>query len=207
VEEHFFIYDNYLSLKADWDDTMREMITSLFPSPVMSWFCGVMNRDYLRVVHLRYTLNAAKSPLASAMQGAYLFGSSLFLLYQQSRRYDFIDREVLMTNHMVQAAKGKEEEDYYPYITLLQLREDHRVVTRQDVDRHMHVTVFMPFIREVQRQCPDLIPRLFNLSDARRLIDSIVEEEGVDGWEKCSGGEEDYKDVEIDGGSATNPNP
>ena len=74
-----------------------------------------------------------------------------------------------MTYHIYGTAK---EEDC-SYWTLLKLRENKRIIPKVDVDRHVHNMAYLPFLREVHRQCPDVIPRLFNLHDARLLIDTI----------------------------------
>lgn len=205
VREVFVIYDSYQTLAADWMDLTRDLITSRADDILLQWFCDSLNGDEVKAVLLTYSLKAATSPLVAVFKFLYMALTISFLLMHQSKKYDFINADILMTHNIKwkddddddDGDKEEEAEGDDPYSALIRIREAGRIITRSDVDQHLHHVVFLPFMKEVYRCSPDLIPMLFNQCDAMMLIADLCDEEEQEG--RKHGSSVEFKESEVSG--------
>lgn len=161
VRETFIIYSSVAVYMA-WPESQVPAAIGLPTSSVMmSWYCEALDSG-LKALVVTYKLDAADDVVTAILQGIYFFYQLLALRQSQSLLYDFIDAEMLMTQPQKECS----------FWHVLDIKKSHREISRADVEEHLQATVYQPFVRELHRLDPDLIPSLFNECEALLLIES-----------------------------------
>lgn len=164
VKETFIIYSS-VSIYMTWPESQVPAAVGISTSSVvLSWYCEALDSS-LKALVVTYKLEAADDVVTAVLQGLYFFYQLWALRRSQSLLYDFIDVDVLMTQPQMEC----------PLWRVLDMKKSHRLVHRADVEEYLHDTVYQPFLREVHRLDPDLIPSLFNEWEALLLIESICD--------------------------------
>ena len=162
-------------------------------STLLIWYCEAFQGfagNRASQLLLAYSGKNSTSLEAAVAQTAYFIYQCYRLYANHRRMFDFVDRDILFAGHLrVDAPK----EAIWFWSMLPEIRDSGRSMTRREIDEHQHYEVYLPFLRQVDDTCPDLIHSLFNEDEAHLLADAIKEGDLIDKENDLMDGEE-FKD-------------